>query len=104
MAKSFKDLRKKMSVSDQKLASNKTKTMLNEMALQELRQSRNLTQEKIAEILSKKQANVSRLEQRTDMHISTLRNYIEAIGGQLDIIARFPEGDVHIKLKDIERY
>lgn len=58
--------------------------------------SRQLSQERIAEVLSTKQANISRLEQRTDMYISTLRSYIEAMGGQLDIIARFPDGEVHI--------
>jgi transcriptional regulator with XRE-family HTH domain len=96
MAKSFKSLRDKMSASAQKAALDKTKEMLSEMPLQELRQARRLSQERIAEVLSTKQANVSRLENRADMYISTLRSYIEAMGGQLDIIARFPDGEVHI--------
>lgn len=103
MAKPFKALREKMPVSAQKLAASKTKKMLSEMPLQELRQARSLSQERIAAVLSTKQANISRLEQRTDMYISTLRSYIEAMGGQLDIIARFPEGEVHItQFKEIE--
>ncbi len=103
MAKSFKSLRSKMSAEAQKLASEKTTQMLSEMPLQELRQARHLSQEQIASVLSTKQANISRLEQRTDMYISSLRSYIEAMGGQLDIIARFPEGDVHItQFKEIE--
>jgi len=55
-----------------------------------------MSQERIAEILHTKQANVSRLERRTDMYISTLRSYIEAMGGTLDIVARFPNGEVYI--------
>lgn len=66
------------------------------MPLQELRQAHQMSQERIAEILHTKQANVSRIERRTDMYISTLRSYIEAMGGQLDIVARFPNGEVHI--------
>ena len=104
MAKSFKNLRSKMSSEAQKLASAKTKQMLSEMPLQELRQARHLSQERIADVLLTKQANISRLEQRTDMYISTLRSYIEAMGGQLDIIARFPDGEVHInQFKEIDQ-
>lgn len=54
------------------------------------------SQERLAAILATKQANVSRIERRTDMYISTLRSYTEAMGGHLDIVARFPEGDVYI--------
>lgn len=96
MARPFKTLRNKMPLNAQKTAEEKARKMLNEMALQELRQARRLSQERIAEVLSTKQANISRLEQRTDMYISTLRSYIEAMGGKLDIIARFPDGEVHI--------
>ena len=55
-----------------------------------------MSQEELAHILSTKQANISRIERRTDMYISTLRHYIEAMGGQLEILARFPEGIVEI--------
>jgi transcriptional regulator len=96
MSKSFNTLRKKMSASAQKKAADKTQQMLKEMPLQELRQAHQMSQERIAEILHTKQANVSRLERRTDMYISTLRSYIEAMGGTLDIVARFPNGEVHI--------
>ena len=96
MAKSFQVLRKKMSVTAQKKSTEKTQQMLEELPLQELRQARHMSQERLAEILETKQANVSRMERRTDMYISTLRSYIEAMGGELDIVARFPEGDIHI--------
>ena len=96
MSKPFNILRKKMSSSAQKSAASKTQKMLKEMPLQELRQAHQMSQERIAEILHTKQANVSRIERRTDMYISTLRSYIEAMGGKLEIIATFPDGEVHI--------
>lgn len=96
MTKSFNTLRKKMSLSARKAAATKTKEMLKEMPLQELRQAHQMSQERLAELLLTKQANISRIERRTDMYISTLRSYIEAMGGKLDIIAKFPDGDVYI--------
>ena len=102
MTKSFRNLRHKMSTKAQQLAQKKTQKMLKDMALKELRQARQLSQEKMAELLATKQANISRIERRTDMYISTLRNYVKAMGGELDIIVRFPEGTVHInQFKDI---
>src|SRR5260221_5951845 len=103
MTKPFKILRKKMSQPAQKTAATKTQQMLKEMPLQELRQAHQMSQERMAELLHTKQANVSRIERRTDMYISTLRSYIEAMGGQLDIVARFPNGEIHInQFKDID--
>lgn len=96
MTKPFKILKKKMSASAQKKVAAKIKVMMAEMPLQELRQARLMSQEKLAEILDTKQANISRIERRTDMYISTLRSYIEAMGGELDIIARFPDGEVRV--------
>jgi transcriptional regulator with XRE-family HTH domain len=96
MSKPFNALRKKMSKVAQQASAAKTKQMLKEMPLQELRQAHQMSQERMAELLDTKQANVSRIERRTDMYISTLRSYIEAMGGELDIVARFPDGEVHI--------
>ena len=56
----------------------------------------------MAELLHTKQANISRIERRADMYISTLREYIHAMGGELDIIARFPDGEIRVnQFKDI---
>jgi len=96
MSKSFQQLRNKMSSGAQAAAQAKTLQMLAEMPLQELRQAKHLSQEHLANILATKQANVSRLERRTDMYISTLRSYIEAMGGKLEIVARFPDGAIRI--------
>ncbi|MFL6208751.1 MAG: XRE family transcriptional regulator [Pyrinomonadaceae bacterium] len=75
---------------------HKAETLIAEMPLNELRVARKMTQEKLAEELNVKQAAVSKLERRADMYVSTLREYIEAMGGELEITARFPEGSVHI--------
>ena len=96
MSKPYSILREKMKPAARKKAAEKTKTLLNSMPLQELRHARNLSQEQLAQTLSVKQAAVSKLEKRTDMYISTLRNFIKAMGGDLEIIATFPDGSVQI--------
>src|SRR6266511_4349212 len=92
MAKKFRDLCARMSPERQKQAHERAKAMLAELPLQELRQARHLTQEALARVLRSNQALVSKLERRADMYVSSLRSYIEAMGGELEIIARFPDG------------
>jgi transcriptional regulator with XRE-family HTH domain len=77
-------------------AREKTASMMQDMSLHELRNARELTQGALAEQLKLEQPAVSKLERRTDMYVSTLRKYVEAMGGQLEIIAHFPEGNVWI--------
>ena len=96
MSKPYSILRGKMKPAARKKAAEKKAALLAEMPLQELRHARNLSQEQLARTLSVKQPSVSKLEQRTDMYISTLRNFIKAMGGDLEIIARFPDGSVQI--------
>jgi hypothetical protein len=67
-----------------------------EMVLAELRQARQRSQEQLARALKVNQPAVAKLEKRTDMYVSNLRRYVEALGGQLEITARFPEGEVVI--------
>jgi transcriptional regulator with XRE-family HTH domain len=67
-----------------------------EMVLIELRQARRCTQQELARALKVNQPAVAKLEKRTDMYVSNLRRYVEALGGQLEITAKFPEGDVVI--------
>ena len=98
MTKPFKNLISKMSPEAQKRIKAKTNIMLQEMLLNELRQERAMSQEKLAEELNIKQSSVSKIEHRTDIYVSTLRSYIEALGGELNIIAKFPEGQVKINL------
>ncbi len=67
------------------------------MALYQLREARSLTQVNLAKVLNVNQGAVSRMEKRTDMYVSTLRNFIQAMGGQLQVKAVFPEGEVEIE-------
>ena len=96
MSKPYSILREKMKPAARKKAAEKTKALLDAMPLQELRHARHLSQEQLAQTLSVKQAAVSKLEKRTDMYISTLRNFIKAMGGDLELIATFPDGSVQI--------
>lgn len=96
MARKFSELRAKMSPESQARAHEKAKRMLQEMALDELREARKLTQENLAELLNVNQAAVSKLENRVDMYVSTLRRFVEAMGGQLVITAHFQDGIVQI--------
>ena len=70
--------------------------LLAEMPLHELRRARALTQRDMAKILKVNQPAVSKIEQRADVYVSSLRSYIEAVGGKLKIVAEFPEGEVAI--------
>lgn len=96
MAKPFKILQARMSPQAQARSQAKARRMMSQMVLQELRRARQTTQTKLAKALKVNQAAVSKLERRTDMYLSTLRSYVEAMGGRLDIIARFNEGSVRI--------
>ena len=72
------------------------RTAILEIALDELRAARTLTQAHLSTILGVKQSAISKLERRADRYVSTLRPFIEAMGGQLEIRAVFPEGAVRI--------
>ena len=101
MAKAYKHLRGKMSSSAQAKADAKAKIMMREMVLQDLRQARHLSQERLAVLLHTKQANISKIEHRTDMYISTLRGYVEAMGGDLEITVHFP--DISVKINQFHQ-
>ena len=94
--KRFAMLRDTMSQSARESAATKAQAMLAEMPLHELRKARGLSQKMLADELKVQQPAIARLERRTDMYLSTLRNHIEAMGGELEVIARFPEGVVKI--------
>jgi hypothetical protein len=96
MAKKFRDLYERIPADGRKRVETRVAQALKEMPLQELREARHLTQQQLAEQLKSGQAAVSKLERRADMYVSTLRRFIEAMGGELEIIARFPDGDVRV--------
>jgi DNA-binding XRE family transcriptional regulator len=101
MVKSYKALRSKMSPLARAKAEAKAKVMMREMVLQDLRQACHLSQERLAELLHTKQSSISKIEHRTDMYISTLRDYVEAMGGELEITAHFP--DVTVKINQFQQ-
>lgn len=104
MAKKFSELAAKMPPEALAQAEVKLRTMLAAMPLHELRRARGLSQKTLADILHVQQPAIAKLERRTDMYISTLRSHIEAMGGQLDIVARFPDGSVNINnFADVDR-
>lgn len=96
MAHKFAELEAKMSKESIARSDALFRKKLIEMVFSEIRRSRGISQEKLAKALKVKQPNVARLEKRTDAFISTVREAIEAMGGTLDIVASFPDGDVKI--------
>ncbi len=92
MARNYKELQAKMNPADVAENRQRVREELQRMALEELRNAKQLTQADMAELLDVPQSSISRIEQRTDMYLSTLRNYVQAMGGVLQIQAVFPEG------------
>jgi transcriptional regulator with XRE-family HTH domain len=98
MAIKLNDYLSKLPRSEQEAIAVRTAELIKEEAtLRQLRDLRERSQQEIARRLGVNQAAVSKLERRTDMYVSTLRSLIEAMGGELDIVARFPDRPpVHI--------
>jgi hypothetical protein len=85
-----------------KVAARTAELIAEELTLRDLRQAQHLTQERIAELMGVEQENVSRLERRADLLLSTLSSYVAAMGGKLRLIAEFPNRQpVAIALADI---
>jgi transcriptional regulator with XRE-family HTH domain len=95
MAQKWSDIRRKHAPEVEERI--RRKVAAKGMTLNQLRQARQLTQVNLAEALKINQGAVSTMEKRTDMYVSTLRNYIEAMGGELKITAEFPEGTIQIE-------
>ncbi len=96
MAKNFKLLQARMSPEARARSQAKAEAMIREMTLTDLREAQKLTQNQLAKKMPITQAAVSKIERRADMYVSTLQRVIERMGGELEIRARFPHGDVRI--------
>ena len=96
MAKKLRDWVAQMPEERQARIAAKTRQLIDEMPLQELRRALDLTQQQVAATLGINQVAVSKMEGQTDMYVSTLRRFVEAMGGELRIVAYFPEGTVEI--------
>lgn len=77
-------------------AKARAKDIMAEMLLAEIRKEVGLTQEDLAKTIGVKQSSLSKLESQDDMQISTLQRLITALGGQLELIAHMPAGDIKI--------
>ena len=98
IAKKFSQLIDKMPAPAVKRPKAKAQAMLAEMPLYELRQARGLSQKMLADVLHVQLPSIAKIEKRVDMYIPTLRSQIEAMGGELEVVARFP--DVNVKISN----
>jgi transcriptional regulator with XRE-family HTH domain len=97
MAKSFDELVKRTTtLKTRRKAARRAKVLLGELLLGELRKLAGKSQRQVAETLGMKQPSLSKLEQQTDMQVSTLQKIVKALGGKLELVARFPKGAVRI--------
>jgi len=97
MAKSFDELVKRTTTrKTQTRAARRTQELLAELLLSEVRQLAGKSQQQVAQTLGIKQPSLSKLEKQSDMQISTLRKIVKALGGELEVLARFPKGTVKI--------
>jgi transcriptional regulator with XRE-family HTH domain len=97
MRRNFSELEAKMTPERRARAKARAKEMMAEMLLAEIRKLVGRTQEEVAAMLGIKQPSLSKLEAQDDMQISTLRRLIEALGGELELIAHLPGGDIRIR-------
>lgn len=97
MAKSFDDLVKKTTTKrTREKAAKRTQELLGELLLSEMRELTGKSQRQVAATLGIKQPSLSKLEHQDDMQISTLQKIVQALGGELEMVARFPTGEVRI--------
>ena len=104
MARPFKELRDRMSTEARARVDRRVRETLLEMSLQEIRRGvSGVTQTELAELMQVTQGAISQLEKRHDALLSNLAEYIRALGGKLELIARFPDSDVRITQFDPEK-
>lgn len=92
MSKKWTDLKKRMSPAAQARVDARVRKTLKSMPLAEIRKAIGLTQAAMAKHLAQSQGSVSKIENAADMYLSTLRKYIEAMGGELRLTATFDKG------------
>lgn len=104
MAKSFDELVKRAATKKtRQKAARRAQELLGELLLSEVRQLTGKSQRQVAAALGMKQPSLSKLERQKDMQISTLRKIVKALGGELEVLARFPNGMVKIDQFEVPR-
>ena len=102
--KSFSRLRAGMSADSLARADKKAAVLRSQMPLHDIREAMRLSQVQLGESLGVEQPAIAKMEKRADMYVSTVRRFIEAMGGTLHITATFPQGSVEItNFHDLER-
>ena len=96
MTRSFSELTKNLSPERRERIEQRKEQLRQEMTLAELRRAFSLTQDTLAKTLNVKQAEISKIENRADMLMSTLRNFVQAMGGDLEVRAVFPDRAIEI--------
>ena len=91
MAKSFDELTKNLPDHIKQKAEDKTNELLLQLTLAELREKRNITQKELAEKLNVNQSAISKIENRAGISLTNLYKLIHAMGGEIEIVAKFPE-------------
>lgn len=94
---SFAELRARMSPEASAAVEAEAARLGDEMDLAEVRRALRLSQDEIGQTLQIGQGSVAKIEKRADMYVSTLRRFIEAMGGELEIVARFADHTVRIR-------
>jgi DNA-binding XRE family transcriptional regulator len=96
MTRSFSALTKHLGPERRARIEQRKEQLRQEMTLAELRRAFSLTQDTLARTLNVKQAEISKIENRADMLMSTLRNFVQAMGGDLEVLAVFPDRTIEI--------
>ncbi|RUO53514.1 helix-turn-helix domain-containing protein [Pseudidiomarina homiensis] len=94
MVKKLKEFEAEMSPDVLSKANAQAKQIIAEIKLKELRKQQGVSQAELASALGVAQANISQIEGRGDARISTLSSYVRALGGELELHARFPDGQL----------
>lgn len=96
----FGDLTKRLPPARKARIADNTAALNTALTLHELRKTRTVSQQELASRLAVGQPAVAKLERRGDMFVSNLRRYVEALGGTLELAARFPDGTVEIATEE----
>ena len=96
MATKWSEIKGKMDPERRQRMEQRTRELVAQLPLHELRRAKEMTQATMAEMLDTSQSEISKIEHRTDVYLSTLRRYVEAMGGELEIRAVFADGVVRI--------